>query len=162
MLADIKGPRLDFFGGENSLSHGSGYEPLRIYLTTEKKDSKRLENIFFSLRSHNIHILVLHSGNAPMQKLPSCYLRLNTWKRKKLSEIVVIKASKHLTLGTTVLVMNVHQWKFSSTPTLHVWRFAKKRHHVIFDLTQGSKQNFSGIAVIEKINYCTFEKQIFC
>jgi len=24
MLADIKGPHLDFFGGPNSLSHGSG------------------------------------------------------------------------------------------------------------------------------------------
>jgi len=35
------------------------------------------------MRSYNIHILVLHSGNCHMQKSPSCYLRPNTWKRKK-------------------------------------------------------------------------------
>jgi len=26
MLADIKGPHLDFWGGANSFSHGSGYD----------------------------------------------------------------------------------------------------------------------------------------
>jgi len=72
------------------------------------------------MRICSIQILVLHSGNGHMQKSPSCYLRLNTWKRKYLSEIVVIKASNHMTFGTAVLAMNVHQWKFSSTPTLHV------------------------------------------
>jgi len=37
-------------------------------------------------------------------------------KAKKNSEIVVLKASNHLTLGMAVLVMNVHhQWKFFST-----------------------------------------------
>jgi len=72
------------------------------------------------MQSCRIQILVLHSGNGHMQKSTSGYLRVNIWRRKIFSEIVVVKESNHLTLGMAMLVMNVHQWKFSSTPTLLV------------------------------------------
>jgi len=46
-----------------------------------------------------------------MQKSTSCYsiCGVTHEREKNLSEVVVIKASNHLTLGTAVLVMNVHQ-----------------------------------------------------
>jgi len=121
------------------------YAPLRICLTTEKNTASAQKIFPFLMRSCSIHILVLHSGNSHMQKSISCYLRLSTWRRKKISEIVVIKASSHLTLGMAMLVMKDTSRKifFITNSVCLAQVIWKKRHHVIFYLIHGSKQNFS-------------------
>jgi len=140
-------------------------EPLRIFLTSEKETQQALrKHFFFLMRSCSIHILVLHSGNGHMQKSISCYLRLSTWTRKNFSKIAVIKASNHLTLGMTVLVMKDTSMKifFNTYSACLAQEIRKKTTSCNFWLNTWKQTKFQRNCSNKEMKSFTFDKEDFC
>ena len=137
--------------------------PLRIYLTTEKKTQQALKKHFLFLCEvvaftfwcyiqatvtikHRYHVIcgLAHEGE------------------NNFSEIVVIKASNHLTLGMAVLVMKDTSMKFFFNTNCACLAQTICKKTASCNFWHGSKQNFSEIAVVKKSTTSTFDKENFC